>query len=86
MSVATIMRREIYESGTEPEHFVTHLPKHERAGIGSVRLYLAVERHGELHLKSTAVIPASALRTMARVLDAIADELGLPFEPEFLSS
>lgn len=67
MSCARSKTPELQITGQEPEFFVTHVAKTERAGDGTVRLYMAAERHDELRVEYTVVIPADRLARMCRV-------------------
>lgn len=58
----------LFETGTEPEYFVTHIAKIEQASDGCLRLYLASERgrDHQLRLEFTAVVAVARLAVMAR--------------------
>ena len=65
---------EYFETGSEPEFFVTHT-KIESAGGGNLRIFCYVERHkGQLHLLYTAIVPPKALAMMARTSMSAAAE------------
>lgn len=57
---------ELFETGTEPEFFITDT-RLEDAGGGNVRIFCYARRKlNELHLLYTVVVPAESLVAMAR--------------------
>lgn len=66
MELAPVAALELHETGSEPEFFVTDIARVELAGAGSIRLYVASERHGTYRLEYTVVIPMDKLAVMAQ--------------------
>lgn len=66
--------KEIIETGTEPEFFVTHIARAELVmGGACVRFYIASERSpGVLRVEYTAVCTLGAAAQMARHIMSIA--------------
>lgn len=65
---------ELYQTGVEPEYFVTEIAKFETACGGAMRLYCASAREGSTRLEYTVVIPMEVLARMARQLvEAVAE-------------
>jgi hypothetical protein len=66
--------REFFETGSEPEFFVT-FHKWEPAGGGNVRCFAYAERRpGQFHLLYTTIMPMADMGQSARrALHAIAD-------------
>jgi hypothetical protein len=54
------------ETGTEPEYFVTTIPKFEVMAGGLIRIYLATQKGDTLRLEYTAIVPADSLASMGR--------------------
>lgn len=57
---------EFYQTGTEPEFFVTHVVKAEAAAEGCLRLYFAQRRGDVSILLYTVVVAVSDLAQIAR--------------------
>lgn len=62
------MPHSLQQNGSEPEYYITTIAKIEAVPGGAVRLYLATRRDCVHRLEYTAVIPASAMVTMAHML------------------
>jgi hypothetical protein len=62
------MKPDLYQTGTEPEFWVTEIAKVEPACAGAMRLYCASSREGSIRLEYTVVIPMEGLSHMARQL------------------
>lgn len=64
---------EYFETGSEPEYFVTHTRLEVVQG-GNIRIYCYVKRHDRMHLLYTAIVPPSDLAEMARKSMQVAAE------------
>ena len=75
---------EYFETGSEPEFFVTHT-KIEPAEGGNLRVFCYVKRHtNRLHLLYTVIVPPADLATMARKsLSAASDAHNLAMWKDF---
>lgn len=73
-----IPRLDVFETGNEPDYYITDILRMEPANDHDVRLYLASRRNSVLRLEYSAVIAKSALRPMAQQLIDMADALDGP--------
>jgi hypothetical protein len=68
-------RLDVFETGNEPDYYITDILRVEPANDHDVRFYLASKRNSVLRLEYSAVISKNALRPMAKQLIELADEL-----------
>jgi hypothetical protein len=66
---------DVFETGNEPDYYITDILRIEATGEHDVRIYLASRRNSVMRLEFSAVLARSALRPMAQqVLDKV-DEM-----------
>jgi len=63
------------ETGNEPEYYVTDLVRIEAAGESDLRLFFAARRGSSLRVEYTAIIPRSAMQTMAQTATMLIAQL-----------
>ena len=60
--------RELYQTGTEPEFFITKIAKVEIVSGGSLRIYCASERQAMHRLEYTVIVPTEMMAPMMQQL------------------
>lgn len=70
-----VPRLDVFETGNEPDYYITDILRIEPANDHDVRLYLGSKMNSLLKLQYSVVISRNALRPMAQQLIEMADEL-----------
>jgi hypothetical protein len=68
-------RLDVFETGNEPDYYITDILRIEPAGQSDVRIYLASRRNSVMRLEFSAVLARSAVRPMAQRVLATMDEM-----------
>jgi hypothetical protein len=76
--VMEMPRLDVFETGNEPDYYITDILRMEPAGEHDIRIYLASRRNNVLRLEYSAVVSRDALRPMAQQLIEMADSLDGP--------
>lgn len=65
---------ELYQTGTEPEFFITRIAKIEIVSGGSLRIYCASEREATHRLEYTVIVPVELMAPMmVQMMHALAN-------------